>query len=71
MWCQEKAEELGLHLTDGTVYITGNVNGKNYVDLQLLSMCRGIIMSGSCFCYLAALLNEGLQFVVNPFGYEI
>lgn len=71
VWCQEKAEELGLHLTDGTVYITGNVNGKNYVDLQLLSMCRGIIMSGSCFCYLAALLNEGLQFVVNPFGYEI
>lgn len=65
-WCQEHSERLGFDLAKDTVYITGNVKGKNYIDMQLLSMCRGMIMSQSCFCYLAALLDRQLEFVINP-----
>lgn len=70
-WCKEKAEELGLNLSSDTVYIIGNTDGKNYIDMQLLSMCKGMIMSKSSFCYLAALLDEQLQFFVNPTQREI
>lgn len=70
-WCEKNAENLGLNLAKEIVYITGNVAGKNYVDMQLLSMCKGILMSNSSFAYLAALMNENLQFVVNPTMREV
>lgn len=70
-WCKENAEISGFNLSADTTYITGNTNGKNYIDLQLLSMCRGIIMSNSSFCYLAALLSNQLQFAINPTDREI
>lgn len=70
-WCRQNAEKLGLNLASKTIYIAGNVNGKNYIDLQLLSMCRGMIMSNSSFCFLAALMNERLEFYINPTKREI
>lgn len=71
VWCQEHEQELGLNLAHDTVYITGNMHGKNYIDMQLLSMCKGMILSNSSFCYLAALLDRNLRFWVNPTGREI
>lgn len=70
-WCMEKSEDLGLNLPGRTVYISGNVDGRNYIDMQLLSMCQGIIMSNSSFCYLAVLLDDQLQFVINPTDREV
>lgn len=70
-WCEKNAENLGLNLAKEIVYIAGNVAGKNYVDMQLLSMCKGILMSNSSFAYLSALMNENLQFVVNPTMREV
>lgn len=70
-WCRENEQKLGLNLAGDTTYISGNMNGKNYIDMQLLSMCRGMIMSNSSFCYLAALLNRDLEFVVNPTPREV
>lgn len=70
-WCRENEQKLGLDLAGDTTYISGNMNGKNYIDMQLLSMCRGLIMSNSSFCYLAALLNCNLEFVVNPTSREV
>ena len=70
-WCQRNADELGLNLTPDTTFVTGNVLGRNYIDLQLLRMCRGMIMSNSSFCFLAALMNEQLEFYVNLTGREI
>ena len=49
-----------------TVYVEGNTKGSNFRDLQLMSMCRGLLMSNSAFCYLAALLNEGMEICVEP-----
>jgi len=70
-WCKENESKLGLNLSGQTVYVEGNVDGKNYIDLQLLSMCQGMIMSNSSFCYLAALMDRQLQFFINPTQREV
>lgn len=65
-WCEEHADELGFSLVKETIYVRGNIAGKNYIDMQLLSMCKGMIMSNSAFCYLAALLSNTLEVFTNP-----
>lgn len=65
-WCESNASSLGFHLTDNITFVDGNMNGENFRDLQLMSMCRGLLMSNSAFCFLAALLDERLEFYVQP-----
>jgi len=70
-WCRTHMEELGLNLAPQTTVITGNTKPNNFRDMQLLSMCQGIIMSTSSFCYLAALIDKNLKFWVNPTKREV
>ena len=70
-WCQAHADELGLNLAAKTTFIAGNVKPNNFRDLQLLSMCQGMILSNSSFCYLAALLDRNLELWINPTKREI
>lgn len=70
-WCKEHGEELGLSLFSKVHFIEGNISGKNYIDLQLMSNCKAMIMSNSAFCYLAALLNTKMQFVLNSTEREV
>ncbi len=70
-WCKANEKELGLDLAPRTVYVTGNVDEKCYIDAQLLSMCQGLIMSNSSFCYFATLMNKNLKFWINPTGREV
>ena len=65
-WCREHSVEMGFDLFASVAFVEGNVQGKNYLDLWLMSNCKGMIMSNSAFCYLAALLNTNLQYVYNP-----
>lgn len=69
-WCRENAADLGLELPAETVYVEGNLHGKNYIDLQLMSNCCGMILSNSAFCYLAALMDERLAYYINPMEYR-
>lgn len=64
-WCQENGEAMGFGHFPAVHFIEGNVAGKNYIDLQLMSSCKGMLMSTSSFCYLAALLNENASVVYN------
>ncbi len=64
-WCRQNSKAMGLDLFRKTIYVEGNVNGSNYIDLQLMSCCKGMIMSSSAFCYLAALLNTKRKVWVN------
>ncbi len=57
---------MGFDLFAQVVYVEGNGNGLNYRDMQLMSMCKGMILSNSAFCYLAALLNRNRKMVINP-----
>jgi len=71
VWCREHQEDLGLGQFRKLTFVEGNVKGKNYLDLQLMSNCRAMIMSNSAFCYLAALLNVDKKFVINPTPREV
>ncbi len=70
-WCKEKQELLGLSEFKNVVFVEGNVQGKNYLDMQLMSKCKGMIMSNSAFCYLAALLNVDMQVCLNTTAREV
>lgn len=61
-WCKENRERLGLSLPSKTIFVEGNHLGKNYIDLQLMSMCRIMIINRSAFGYLAMLLNDRLDY---------
>lgn len=64
-WCRQNAPLLGLDLSSDVIYVEGNIHGANFRDLQLMSMCQGLLMSNSAFCYLAALLNTNLKIYVE------
>ncbi|MCQ2522373.1 MAG: alpha-1,2-fucosyltransferase [Lachnospiraceae bacterium] len=70
-WCKKNQRELGLESFEEAVFVEGNINGKNYIDLQLMSSCKGMIVSNSSFSYLAALLNKNRDFFVNSSSREI
>lgn len=70
-WCKANEKALGLNLVPRMVYVTGNNHGKNYIDMQLMSMCKALIMSNSSFCYFAALMNQNLALCINPTPREV
>lgn len=70
-WCKKSAADLGFHYFQDVVFVEGNIAGNNYIDLYLMSLCEGLVMSISAFCYLAALLNRRLKFVCNPTEREV
>lgn len=70
-WCREHARELGIHYFQEVTYVEGNSDGENYRDMQLMSMCRAMVVSSSAFCYLAALLNTEKQYVLNTTDREV
>lgn len=70
-WCKEHKEEMGMDSFGEVIFVEGNVSGKNYIDMQLMSLCEAMIMSNSAFCYLAALLNTRKKLVINPTQREV
>ncbi len=67
LWCKANAEELGFNLPrQETIYISGNTGEKSYIDMQLLSMCKGMIRSrDSSFSQVAGWLNRDLEFEIR------
>lgn len=62
-WCRVHADELGFTLPKHTTYVSGNTGALNYIDMQLLSMCRGIVRNEeSSFSQVAGWLNQNLEF---------
>ena len=70
-WCKEHSTELGFYHFHEITYIEGNTDGQNYIDMQLMSSCKAMIISNSSFCYLAALLNTKKNYVLNATSREI
>ena len=67
-WCRDHADELGISLADKVLYVEGNRGESSFRDLQLMSLCRGMVITDSSFCMLAALLNDRLTRFVNLSG---
>lgn len=70
-WCREHQEEMGFGRFEDVTFVEGNVQGKNYIDMQLMSRCRGMIVSNSAFCFLAALLNTKMKYYINTTKREL
>ena len=70
-WCRTHSKELGFHQFADVTFIEGNQDGSNYIDLFLMSQCQAMILSRSAFCYLAALLNKEMRYVLNPTGRDV
>lgn len=70
-WCREHQRDLGFDRFASVTFVEGNTHGKNYIDMQLMSRCKSMILSNSAFCYLAALLNTEMQYYVNPTSREL
>ena len=70
-WCRNHAKELGIHSFQKVTYVEGNTDGENYRDMQLMSMCRAMVVSSSAFCYLAALLNTEKRYISNTTDREV
>lgn len=65
-WCMANAKELGFCLPKQTTYVDGNTGENNYVDMQLLSMCRGLVRNAeSSFSQVAGWLNRNLEFDIK------
>lgn len=64
-WCREHAQQLGFRQCPEVTYMEGNIQGKNYIDLQLMTLCKGMIVSNSAFSFLAALLNTRKEHWLN------
>ena len=57
-WCKENRNELGLTNNDVVHFVDWNLGYDSFRDLQLMSQCRGNIITKSSFGYLACLLNK-------------
>lgn len=68
-WCRQHEAELGFNLSAHTIYVAGNHAPDDYIDMQLLSMCRGIIRNEiSSFSQVAGWLAPNLEFEVKLRG---
>ena len=70
-WCKQNHNAMGFHQFDNVTYVEGNVNGKNYIDLQLMSECKAMIITNSSFCFLAGLLNTQKPITINTVDRDI
>ncbi len=71
-WCKDNFKALGLEKAgDKVEFVTGNEGERSYVDMQLMSMCEGMILANSAFSYFAALYNNREdKIVINPLGFR-
>lgn len=67
-WCEEHREDLGFLPEDQLVFVTGNEpgTGTQFRDMQLMSLCKHMILANSTFSLLARYLNSR-QSYISPF----
>lgn len=58
-WCRANREEMGLREEEVTFVEGNDRDGRNYLDMQLMTYCKNVVLAQiSSFSYLAALLNQ-------------
>lgn len=71
-WCRDNREGMGLQPEEVT-FVEGNRGSDSYLDMQLMSCCKNVILVvQSSFSYLATLLNRNEPlFVYNTMSRQI
>lgn len=63
-WCRKNLNNMGIHMNEAT-FVEGNTGMNNYIDMQLMSYCKNVILAtSSSFSYLATLLNRNESIIV-------
>ena len=62
-WCKQN---LGIE----GMYINWNRGDNSYIDMQLMSLCKGNIVANSTFSIWAATLNKNNPIVIHPYKYS-
>ena len=58
-FCKEHLSEIGITSENDVTFVEGNSGPESYKDMQLMTKCKiNILVGGSSFSYLAALLNS-------------
>lgn len=57
-WCKENQDTLGFVQSDDIVFVDGNRGSESFRDMQLMTMCKNLVIANSSFSYLAGLLNQ-------------
>lgn len=71
-WCRKNLGNMGLYSGE-TTFVEGNSGENSYIDMQLMSCCKNMMLATtSSFSYLAALLNRNESLlVVNGTGRKV
>lgn len=71
-WCKENLDNMGIHSGEAT-FVEGNRGEDSYIDMQLMSYCKNMMLvTSSSFSYLATLLNRNESLlVINGTGRKI
>lgn len=71
-WCRENLDNMGIRTGEAT-FVEGNSGKNSYIDMQLMSYCKiMMLVSTSSFSYLAALLNRNESLlVINGTGRKV
>ena len=64
-WCKRNSKAMCLDLFKDIIFVDCNSGINSYRDLELMSNCKGMIVSNSSFAYLAALLNTRKEYVIS------
>lgn len=70
-YCREHTDALGLTKAKDVVFVEGNTGASSFRDMQLMSLCRHMVLTDSAFSYLAALLNGNRGVIVNPTSRDV
>lgn len=71
-WCRDNLGNMGVYRKEAT-FVEGNSGKNSYVDMQLMSYCKNIMLvTSSSFSYLATLLNRNETIsVINGTGRKV
>ena len=66
LWCKDHGAEIGFDLLrEEVVFVEGNSGTASFRDLQLMTECKGMVITNSSFDQLAALLNNKKEYIIN------
>ncbi len=68
-WCKKHIDILGVSQKDKIIFADWNFGDDTYKDMQLMSMCKNIVIPNSTFSWWAGFLNQNPnKIMITPYG---
>lgn len=67
-WIAENPRRVGLKKNDKIIYVNWNSEKESFRDMQLMTYCKGVVITNSTFGWWGAFLNQNSQKItISPF----